>query len=133
MTSFVQTEAERQKADVQQRAGAGEPIQDEGDAQVRKSRLQDKFTGVKDSLLGRVPDEHKDRANEHATRAKNFLNDEYFPEERRDQFIFRLKKVCESGPTAFVLRAHLCLFVGRLRVSEPQRLPRVHDMAPQLP
>lgn len=31
--------------------------------------------------------------NENVDRAKNFLKEEYFPEERRDQFIFRGKKV----------------------------------------
>lgn len=48
---------------------------------------------VQDSLTGRVPQEHKDKANEHYNRVKNFLSEEYFPEERRDQLIFRLKKV----------------------------------------
>ncbi|KAI0737543.1 hypothetical protein C8Q80DRAFT_1276300 [Daedaleopsis nitida] len=97
--SQAQTEAERQKQDVKQRAAVDEPVQDEADAQVRKNRIQDKFSGVKDSLLGRVPDEHRERANEQTDRFKNFFNDEYFPEERRDQFIFRLKKViyeCQS-------------------------------------
>ena len=89
----MQSEAERHAEDVRQRAAVHEPVKDEGDAQARKSRLQDKFNGVKDSIMGRVPDEHKDRANEHANRAKNFFNDEYFPPERRDQFIYRLKKV----------------------------------------
>ncbi|RPD78550.1 hypothetical protein L226DRAFT_543850 [Lentinus tigrinus ALCF2SS1-7] len=95
----AQTEVQRQAEDVRQRAAVDEPVKDEGDAQSRKSRLQDKFTGVKDSIMGRVPDEHKERANEHANRVKNFFNDEYFPPERRDQFIFRLKKViyeCQS-------------------------------------
>ena len=61
--------------------------------EARKNRIQDKFNGMKKSLLGRVPDEHRDRANEHANRVKNFLSDEYFPQERRDQVVFRLKKV----------------------------------------
>ena len=47
--------------------------------------------GVRD----RVPQEHKDRANEQYDKAKDFLRDE-FPEERRDQFIYRGKKVCRS-------------------------------------
>ena len=62
--------------------------------QQRKAGLQGKISGMKDSLLGRVPDEHKDRAREHRDRAKTFFNEEYFPPERRDQFIFRFKKVC---------------------------------------
>lgn len=36
-----------------------------------------------------MPQEHKDRVE----RGKKFLTEEYFPEERRDQFIFRGKKV----------------------------------------
>ena len=55
---------------------------------------------AQDNFLDRVPQEHKDRANEHKEkageqydRAKRFLSEEYFPEERRDQFIYRGKKV----------------------------------------
>ncbi|EIW62517.1 uncharacterized protein TRAVEDRAFT_112944 [Trametes versicolor FP-101664 SS1] len=97
--SQAQTEANRQTEDVRQCAAVDEPVQNEADAQTRKQRLQGKWTDVKDTIRGRVPDEHKDRANEQTERVKNFLSDEYFPEERRDQFIFRLKKVvyeCQS-------------------------------------
>ncbi|GBE81549.1 hypothetical protein SCP_0312780 [Sparassis crispa] len=68
-------------------------------SQSKKESLQGKMTGMKDSITGRVPQEHKDRANEHVTRVKNFLSDEYFPKERREQLIFRGKKViveCQS-------------------------------------
>ncbi len=41
----------------------------------------------------RTLQEHKDTANEKVDRAKHFFSEEYFPEERRDQFIFRFKKV----------------------------------------
>ncbi|RPD52454.1 hypothetical protein L227DRAFT_617796 [Lentinus tigrinus ALCF2SS1-6] len=54
---------------------------------------QDKISGVKDSNMGHVADEHKHRANKHAAREGCFLS------ERRHQFIFRLKKViyeCQS-------------------------------------
>ncbi|TBU30300.1 hypothetical protein BD311DRAFT_236054 [Dichomitus squalens] len=94
----AQTEAQRHAQDLQERARVGEPPQDEGDVQERKAGIQGKISGMKDSLLGRVPDEHKDRAREHKDRAKNFT-EEYFPPERRDQFIYRLKKVvyeCQS-------------------------------------
>lgn len=43
--------------------------------------------------MGRVPQEHKDKANEHLDSTKNWFSEEYFPEERRDQFIYRAKKV----------------------------------------
>ncbi|KAI0324999.1 hypothetical protein GY45DRAFT_1375112 [Cubamyces sp. BRFM 1775] len=75
------------------------PPQNEADVQTRKQKLQEKWGNVKDTLRGCVPDEHKDRVNDQTQRVKNFLSDEYFPEERRDQFIFRLKKVvyeCQS-------------------------------------
>lgn len=41
-----------------------------------------------DDLMGRVPQEHRDRID----LGRQFLK-EYFPEERRDQFIYRGKKV----------------------------------------
>ena len=51
------------------------------------------LTFFQDNLTDRIPQEHKDRANEHYDRAKQVLLEEYFPEERRDQFIYRGKKV----------------------------------------
>ncbi|KAF9473113.1 hypothetical protein BDN70DRAFT_937687, partial [Pholiota conissans] len=48
---------------------------------------------VKDGFSDRIPDRHKDAANEKFERSRKFLSEEYFPEERRDQFIFRGKKV----------------------------------------
>ena len=41
----------------------------------------------------RVPQEHKDRAKDQFDHAKHVLTEEYFPQERRDQFIYRGKKV----------------------------------------
>jgi len=43
-------------------------------------------------LKDRVPQEHKDRARDQYNQGVDFLKDE-FPEERRDQYIYRLKKV----------------------------------------
>ena len=40
-----------------------------------------------------IPQQHKDKAHDHIERGKAFLTEEYFPEERLDQFIFRGKKV----------------------------------------
>jgi len=60
---------------------------------IAKSGLKERFNGFKDNLMGRVPQEHKDRANEHLDGTKNWFSEEYFPEERRDQFIYRAKKV----------------------------------------
>ncbi|KAI0743264.1 hypothetical protein BC629DRAFT_1599620 [Irpex lacteus] len=78
-----------------------DPIpENQADAEAKKGGLMNKFRNTRDNLLDRVPQEHKDRANEHkqgakeqVDRAKRFLSDEYFPEERRDQFIYRGKKI----------------------------------------
>ncbi len=48
---------------------------------------------MQDNLTDRVPQEHKERANGGLDHAKSVLAEEYFPEERRDQFIYRGKKV----------------------------------------
>lgn len=48
---------------------------------------------TQDQITDRIPQEHKDRANDQTDRAKKFFTEEYFPEERRDQFIYRGKKV----------------------------------------
>jgi hypothetical protein len=63
------------------------------DPEVKKPGFLGKMRDLAGGLGDRVPQEHKDRANEHYDRAKTFLADEYFPEERRDQFIYRGKKV----------------------------------------
>lgn len=48
---------------------------------------------LQNGLSDRVPQEHKDRASDELDHAKTFFTDEYFPKERRDQFIYRGKKV----------------------------------------
>ncbi|KAI0674595.1 hypothetical protein C8Q78DRAFT_1117563 [Trametes maxima] len=85
---------EQAKKDDVNNAIGGDPIpEDSADAEAKKSGLLGKIRGVKDNLTERIPQEHKDRANEHYDRAKRVLAEEYFPEERRDQFIYRGKKV----------------------------------------
>ncbi|KAG8770836.1 hypothetical protein FRC12_004021 [Ceratobasidium sp. 428] len=81
----LKSEADAHRAETQ---AAVERAPDEEKGEVAKRSLRDKIMGVRD----RVPQEHKDRANEQVDKARDFLRDE-FPEERRDQFIYRLKKV----------------------------------------
>lgn len=83
-------EGEQTRAEIDARDDPNEKM-DVADA--KKGNLKDRFTGYKDSLFNRIPQEHKDKANEHQDRLKNFLSEEYFPEERREQFIYRGKKV----------------------------------------
>ncbi|PFH46331.1 hypothetical protein AMATHDRAFT_70122 [Amanita thiersii Skay4041] len=63
------------------------------EAERKKRSIMGKMRDVRDNLMDRIPGEQKDKAKEHYDRGKHFLADEYFPEERRDQFIFRGKKV----------------------------------------
>ncbi|KAF8874992.1 hypothetical protein BD779DRAFT_1450453 [Infundibulicybe gibba] len=63
------------------------------EADVKKQGIMDRMRGLRDGFSDKVPQEHKDRVNGHYERGKEFLTEEYFPEERRDQFIYRGKKV----------------------------------------
>ncbi|KII83317.1 hypothetical protein PLICRDRAFT_180576 [Plicaturopsis crispa FD-325 SS-3] len=58
-----------------------------------KKGFMDRARAFKTGLTDRIPQQHKDKANAHFDRGKQFLSEEYFPEERRDQFIYRGKKV----------------------------------------
>lgn len=63
------------------------------DAQnVDKEDAKGQARGKMNDLKNRIPDEHRERAANAVNETKDFLHDQ-FPEERRDQFIYRLKKV----------------------------------------
>jgi hypothetical protein len=73
---------------------------DEADPEEKeetKKGVMNKLRGfrdnVRENISSAIPDKHKDRAAEQKDRAHQFFTEEYFPEERRDQFIFRGKKV----------------------------------------
>ncbi|KIY52213.1 hypothetical protein FISHEDRAFT_35804 [Fistulina hepatica ATCC 64428] len=61
--------------------------------QEKKNGLVQRMKDFRGNLSDRVPQQHKDTARAHFERGREFLTEEYFPPERRDQFIFRLKKV----------------------------------------
>ncbi|KAL0564659.1 hypothetical protein V5O48_017384, partial [Marasmius crinis-equi] len=70
---------------------------DEATSPAKKRGFMDRLTGVKDS----IPAEHQDKAKGHYNRGKEFLTEEYFPDTRRDQWIWRGKKVileCQKHP-----------------------------------
>lgn len=67
-----------------------------------KKSLKDRMKAGIDSIGGRIPDEHKQRAQDQVQQAKDFMNEE-FPQERRDQYIYRLKKVCISRNVAIIM------------------------------
>ncbi|TFK24361.1 hypothetical protein FA15DRAFT_680768 [Coprinopsis marcescibilis] len=69
---------------------------EEGKEQKKKGfmgKMREVRDNVRDGFSDRVPQDRKDQANGKFERGKKFLSEEYFPEERRDQFIFRGKKV----------------------------------------
>ncbi|ORY77244.1 hypothetical protein BCR35DRAFT_305540 [Leucosporidium creatinivorum] len=60
-------------------------------AQEEKQKAADKLKNLKGKIPD-IPQEHKDRAREQVDKAKDYAKDK-FPQERRDRFIYRLKKV----------------------------------------
>ncbi|KAF9076912.1 hypothetical protein BDP27DRAFT_1414047 [Rhodocollybia butyracea] len=60
-----------------------------------------KKRGLMDRFKNAIPSEHQDKAKDHLKRGKEFITEEYFPKGRRDQWIWRMKKVileCQSHP-----------------------------------
>ncbi|PPQ68177.1 hypothetical protein CVT24_005064 [Panaeolus cyanescens] len=65
--------------------------------QEKKGGMMGKVRQMRDGITDMIPQQHKDMARDNAKeyneRTRRFLSEDYFPEERRDQFIFRFKKV----------------------------------------
>ncbi|KAF5332450.1 hypothetical protein D9611_005445 [Ephemerocybe angulata] len=79
-----------------------EELSDE-EKEEKKSGMRSKMREMRDNVKGvfneKVPEDKRNQLNENVDGTKKFFTEEYFPEERRDQFIFRLKKViieCQS-------------------------------------
>ena len=96
-----------------------------GDAVGQKNLLRPNLKDRFRSLVGRVPEKHRVRAEQEYTSVKEHLK-EAFPQERRDHIVWRLKKV----------KACPCLFLwsltspGRHRMPSHGRVPIIHFMAP---
>ena len=45
-------------------------------------------------MFDRVPQKHIDNARGKFEDSKRVLSEEYFPQERRDQFLYHSKKIC---------------------------------------
>ncbi|KAJ7583040.1 hypothetical protein C8J56DRAFT_865456 [Mycena floridula] len=60
-----------------------------------------KKKGLFNKLTSRIPDKHKSNAKDQFAQGRKFLTEEYFPQDRREQWIWRAKKViieCQSHP-----------------------------------
>ncbi|KAF8060656.1 hypothetical protein FPV67DRAFT_301524 [Lyophyllum atratum] len=77
-----------QEAKERERRAAEDPDADV-EVERKKGGFFGRIKGLRDNVTDKVPQEHKDRID----RGKKFLTEEYFPPERRDQFIYRGKKV----------------------------------------
>lgn len=49
--------------------------------------------GHQNGLSDLVPQDHKEQARDKVDQGRKALAEDYFPEDRRDQFIYRIKKV----------------------------------------
>ncbi|KAG0701989.1 hypothetical protein DFH29DRAFT_924101 [Suillus ampliporus] len=63
------------------------------DTEGKKRGIKERFRGYAGGITDRIPQQHRDRASEQYERGRKFMVEEYFPEDRRDQFIYRGKKV----------------------------------------
>ncbi|KAF8481546.1 hypothetical protein DFH94DRAFT_731269 [Russula ochroleuca] len=62
------------------------------DANTKKSGLTARFQNLKNGLSDLVPQDHKEVARDKLDQGRKALVEDYFPEDRRDQFIYRIKK-----------------------------------------
>ncbi|GLB36910.1 putative protein of unknown function (DUF4449) [Lyophyllum shimeji] len=70
-------------------AGPGAPAREEEENGEKKRSFMERLRGTRENITERMKEEHRERLE----RGKKFLAEEYFPPERREQFIFRAKKV----------------------------------------
>ncbi|KAF8805918.1 hypothetical protein BYT27DRAFT_7191832 [Phlegmacium glaucopus] len=101
-------QAQGQYSELKDRAGqisaeADHKVKDYADtdspqeAEEKKMGMREKMRqmghNVREGISDRIPQQRKDEAHDRLERGRHMLAEEYFPAERRDQFIFRGKKV----------------------------------------
>jgi hypothetical protein len=87
-SSHVQAAKAREQRDLE-----GVVAETAEETEDKKQSLRERVRGVRDNIADRIPQHHKERTQEQYERGRKFLSEEYFPEERRDQYIYRAKKV----------------------------------------
>jgi hypothetical protein len=60
---------------------------DGAEVEAKKQGFREKMRGMRDNI-NRIPQQHRDHTSDQVDRTKRFFTEEYFPPERRDQFIF---------------------------------------------
>lgn len=98
LTDAASAAATAKKEEIKADPGITDPRED---STVTKEQSKRKVGDTVDKVSSKIPEKHKQRARDEAQRAKDFFNEE-FPKERRDQFVWRMKKVvveCQSHPS----------------------------------
>ncbi|UZJ51024.1 hypothetical protein CBS101457_000344 [Exobasidium rhododendri] len=72
--------------------GAANAVDPDATEEENKQALSNQAGKLQNTISAKIPDKHKDIAREHKDKTVDYLK-ENFPEERRDQFVYRLKKV----------------------------------------
>ncbi|KIM26634.1 hypothetical protein M408DRAFT_25337 [Serendipita vermifera MAFF 305830] len=91
---------EQAKAKADTAIGRSDMADPREDPQLAKEQAKNKASAAITSAKDKIPEKHKQRVRDETQRAKDFFNEE-FPKERKDQFVWRMKKVvveCQSHP-----------------------------------
>ena len=86
---------EQAKAKADAAIGRSDIADPREDPQLAKEQAKNKASAAASKAKDKIPEKHKQRARDETQRAKDFFNEE-FPKERKDQFVWRMKKVCKS-------------------------------------
>lgn len=95
-TAFQARDVAQEKADQARQQGNVEgaaPDTSSSETEGKKRGFKERIRNYAGGVSDRIPQQQRDRASEHYERGRKFLAEEYFPVERRDQFIYRGKKV----------------------------------------
>lgn len=85
-------EAEKAAAKVRAQQAANQVDPNDPTNPQSRNAVANQANEQKEVLLSKVPEQHKERIREHRDKTQNYFKDK-FPEERRDHYIYRLKKV----------------------------------------
>ncbi|KAN0107712.1 Protein of unknown function (DUF4449) domain containing protein [Russula decolorans] len=91
--SASQTAGDAQQSEVTEaKAATDDTIDADAEGNIKKSGLSGRLQNFKNGLSDLVPQEHKEGARNQMEQGRKVLGEDYFPEDRRDQFIYRIKK-----------------------------------------
>jgi hypothetical protein len=91
--SASQTADDVQHSEVTEaKAVTDDTVDADAEGDTKKAGLTGRLQNLKNGLSDLVPQEHKEEARNQVEKGRKVLAEDYFPEDRRDQFIYRIKK-----------------------------------------